>query len=142
MNKITTLAVLVGLAVLAVPPSVLAQCLDVTPASWDYGDVKIGTGESQIFTLNNCADTEVFIGVIEITDDSNDAFHIASAPTTPFFIPGWGSEEVEVTFTPPDVGAHEAFLHVRSDDPGEHTYVNLSGVGVKRWRCVEAKAAP
>jgi hypothetical protein len=142
MKMITMLALLIGVAVITVPLLVLAQCLDVTPASRDYGDVKVGTGETHIFTLDNCEDTEVFVETIEITDDDIGAFHITSAPVTPFFIPGSGSAQVEVTFTPQVVGPHGALLYIRSDDPRERIFVDLFGAGVKRWRCFSAKVAP
>jgi hypothetical protein len=141
MNRITTLAVLIGLAVLAAPPSGSAQCIEVTPENWDYGDVKVGTPKSQIFTIENCTSTDLYIFLIQITDDPTGAFSITSAPALPI-IPGWESREVEVTFTPPSLGAHEAFLYIVSDAPNSDIYIDLLGVGVRGWRCFEAKAAP
>jgi hypothetical protein len=58
------------------------------------------------------------------------AFNVTSAPDVPVIIPGGESREVEVTFTPADLGAHEAILYIFSNAPGNHTYINLSGVGV------------
>jgi hypothetical protein len=49
---------------------------------------------------------------------------------------------VEVTFTPPSPGAHDAFLRIISDAPEGETYVNLVGAGVRGWRCFRAKIAP
>lgn len=141
MNRITTLAVLIGLAVLAAPLSASGQCINVVPESWDYGDVKVGTAKSQIFTIENCMGSDLYIFYIEITEDDTGAFAIASAPTDPI-IPGWESREVEVTFTPPSLGAHDAFLWIVSDAPEGETFVNLYGVGVRGWRCFEAQAAP
>ena len=142
MNKITTLAVLIGLAVLAAPLSASAQCIQVTPENWDYGDVTAGTAKSQIFTIENCASVGLTVWIIEITDDATGGFSVTSAPDLPIIIPGGGSEEVEVIFTPPSLGTHEAFLYIFSNAPGNHTYVNLSGVGVRGWRCSRAKAVP
>ena len=132
MKKYNTLcfAVFLGLAILAAPLTVSAECIDVTPANWDYGDVEVGVNETQIFTLNSCADTEVYVSVIEITDDATGAYTLSLAPSTPLFIPGGAFEEVEVTFSPTNLGAHEAFLHIRSDAPEGHTYINLYGMGV------------
>jgi hypothetical protein len=142
MNKITTLALLMGLAVLAAPLSASAQCINVVPENWDYGDVKVGNGKSQIFTIENCMSVGLTVWIIEIREDTTGAFTIISAPDLPIIIPGGETREVEVTFTPPSLGAHEAFLYIFSNAPGNHTYINLSGVGVRRWRCFEAKAAP
>ena len=141
MNKIRTLALLIGLGLLVAAVSASAQCIDVTPESWDYGGVKVGTSKSQIFTIENCAGTDLYIFLIDITEDDTGAFSIASAPAMPI-IPGWESEEVEVIFTPPSLGAHEAFLRVVSDAPEGETLINLSGMGVRRWSYFEAEAAP
>jgi hypothetical protein len=113
----------------------------VTPENWDYGDVRVGTGQSQVFTIHSCASTELYIFLIEITGDDTGAFSITSAPSMPI-IPGGESEEVEVTFTPPGLGAHEAFLRIISDAPEGETYISLYGVGVRGWRCFEVKVAP
>jgi hypothetical protein len=142
MNKITILALVIGLTVLAAPLLASAQCIEVTPENWDYGDVKVGTAKSQIFTIENCASVGLTVWIIEITDDATGGFSVTSAPDLPIIIPGWESEEVEVTFTPPSLGAHEAFLYIFSNAPGNHTYINLSGTGVRRWTCSEAKIAP
>ena len=141
MNKITMLTVLIGLTVVAAPVIASAQCIEVTPESWDYGDVKIGTSESQIFTIENCTSTDLYIFLIDITEDDTGAFSIVSAPSEPI-IPGWESRDVEVIFTPPSLGAYEAFLRIISDAPEGATYVNLSGAGVRGWRWFEVKAAP
>ena len=141
MNRIRMLAVLIGLAVVAVPLMASAQCIEVTPGSWDYGDVKIGAGQSQIFTIENCVSSDLYIFLIDIIEDDTGAFSIASAPTEPI-IPGWESRDVEVTFAPLSLGTHEAFLRIVSDAPEGETFINLSGVGVRGWSCIRAKAAP
>ena len=114
MNRITMLALVIGLVVLAAPLLASAQCINVVPENWDYGDVKVGTSESQIFTIENCMGSDLFIFYIEITEDDTGAFSIASAPSEPI-IPGWESRDVEVTFTPPSLGAHDTFLWIVSD---------------------------
>lgn len=141
MNRITTLALLIGLTVVAAPLIASAQCIEVTPESWDYGDVKIGAGESQIFTLYSCADSPVLLFAIEIVDDPAGAFTITSSPF-PGSIPGGETWDVEVAFAPPSLGVHEALLFIEHDAPGYETYINLSGVGVRRWTYFEAEAAP
>jgi hypothetical protein len=142
MSRIMRFTLLVSLTIVAAPLSASAQCIQVTPESWDYSDVKVGTSESQIFTIENCASVGLTVWIIEIREDTTGAFTITSAPPCPQIIPGWESREVEVTFAPPSLGAHEAVLYIFSNAPGNHTYVNLSGVGVRRWRYFEAEAAP
>jgi hypothetical protein len=141
MNRITILALIFGLAVLAAPLLASAQCIQVTPENWDYGDVKVGTAKSQIFTILSCAESSVMIYIVEVVEDPAGAFTVTSeAPIG--VIPGGETREVEVTFTPPSLGAHEAFLLIYSNAPGNYTYIGLSGVGIRGWRCSEAKIAP
>ena len=141
MNKITMSTLLIGLGLLVAAVSASAQCIEVTPESWDYGDVKMGTSEAQIFTIHNCSESDLDVFITEITDDATGAFAITSG-AGPYHIRGGESEELEVTFTPPSLGAHEAFLHIYSNAPGNHTYISLSGVGVRRWSYFEGVAEP
>ena len=50
---------LIGLALVAVPLIASAQIIDVTPESWDYGDVKFGSSESQTFPRRGCEEVEL-----------------------------------------------------------------------------------
>ncbi|NIO10277.1 MAG: hypothetical protein GTO40_20645, partial [Deltaproteobacteria bacterium] len=136
-------ALFLGLAVLAVPLVASAECIDVTPASWDYGDVEVGASESQIITIHSCGATALNINYLEIIKDETGApsfaYEISSPiPDVPFSLQGSAHPDfpegealdVEITFTPPDVGAHEAFLYITHDANGGETSVTLFGVGV------------
>jgi hypothetical protein len=142
MNRITMLVLLVGLAVVATPLMVLAQCIEVTPENWDYGDVKVGTGESQIITIHSCASTDLTVYYVGLMEGAFEAFTVGTVPDVPFALPDGETLEVEVTFTPPALGVHEASFCVIHDAPGGETCVDLVGVGVRGWRRFEAKAAP
>ena len=133
MNKYKALcfALSLGLAILAAPLTASAECIDVTPANWDYGDVEVGTSATQIFTIESCASTDLTVYYIGIIDDETGAYEITSAvPSVPFPVDGGATLDVEVTFTPPELGAHEAFLYVVHDAPGGETFVNFYGTGV------------
>jgi len=124
-------ALFFGLAILTVPLVASAECIDVTPASWDYGDVEVGTSETQIFAIHSCASSALTIYYIGIMEDETGAYEITSAiPSVPFPLDGGATLDVEVNFTPPDLGAHEAFLYILHDASGGETHVNLCGVGV------------
>lgn len=142
MNKMTTLALLlgVGLLVAAVPAS--AQCIEVTPESWDYGDVKVGRSESQIITIHSCGSSAVTVYYIGIWEGDVEAFTVGPVPDVPFPLPGGETLEVEVTFTPPGLGVHEAPFCVLHDATGGETCVDLSGVGISRWSYIESVAEP
>jgi hypothetical protein len=136
-------ALLLGLAILAAPITASAECIDVTPASWDYGDVEVGTSESQIITIHSCGATALNIGYLEVIKDETGApsfaYEITSPiPDVPFSLQGSAHPdfpegetlEIEVTFTPPDIGTHDAILYIRHDADGGETSINLYGAGV------------
>jgi hypothetical protein len=133
---------LIGLALAAVPLTASAQCIEVTLESCDYGDVKVGTGKSHICTIHSCASSAVTVYYIGIVEGAFEAFTVSSVPDVPFPLPGGDTLEVEVIFTPPDLGVHEASFCVIHDGPGSETCFDLVGVGTRRWRCFRAKAAP
>jgi hypothetical protein len=145
------LGLLIGFTVVAAPLIASAQCIDVTPESWDYGDVKIGTSESQIITIHSCEATALNINYIDIIGDDSGAYEITSSvPDVPFSLQGSAHPDfpegeildVEITFTPPDVGVHEAYLYIAHDAAGGATEIDLLGVGVRGWRCHSAKIEP
>jgi hypothetical protein len=144
MNRITMLGLelLIGLAVMAAPLIASAQCIEVTPESWDYGDVKVGNSESQIVTIHSCASSAVTVYYIGIVEGALEAFTVGPVPDVPFPLPGGETLEVEVTFTPPELGVHEAFLYIVHDAPGSEIEIDLVGVGVKGWRIFRRQAAP
>jgi hypothetical protein len=142
MNKITTLTVLIGFAVVAVPLMASAQCIDVTPESWDYGDVKVGTGKAHIFTIHSCGTSPVEVFYLDVVDDTTGVFAMSPVPDVPFPLHAGETLEVEITFTPPGLGVHEAYLYIRHDADGGETRIDLLGAGVRGWRRFEAKIAP
>ena len=142
MNKIATLSLLIGLGLIGAAASASAQCIEVTPESWDYGDVKVGTSESQIITIHSCASSDLTVYYIGIWEGDVEAFTVGPVPDVPFPLPGGETLEVEVTFTPPGLGVYEAPFCVLHNASGGETCVDLSGVGVRRWSCFEAEAAP
>jgi hypothetical protein len=142
MNKITVLGLLIGLTVVAAPLFASAQCIEVTSDSCDYGDVKVGTGESQIITIHSCATSDLTVYYIGIMEDPTGVFSMSPVPDVPFPLDGGETLEVQVTFTPPDLGVHEAFLYIVHNATGGETEIDLSGVGVRGWRCSAAKIAP
>ena len=142
MKRIMMLALLIGLAGVVVPIMASAQCIEVTPESWDYGDVKVHTGESQVISIHSCASSAVTIYYIGIIEGDLDAYTVGPVPDVPFPLDGGATLDVEVTFTPPSPGVHETFLYIVHDAPGSETEVDLTGVGVRGWRCFEAQSAP
>lgn len=145
MNKIAALALLMGLAVLAAPLSASAQGIDVTPESWDYGNVKIGSSSTAIFTITSLELMPLSFDSATIVDDETGSFSVGPDAPPPA-ITLFQGESVDITaeFSPSGLGAHSALLRIESDAEPPRTilFLPLEGVGVERWRCFEAKIAP
>jgi hypothetical protein len=144
-RKIWTLGgLLVSILVLS-PLLVSAEDLDVSPMSWDFGDVELGTPRSQIFTLRSLGPSAVWVYVIETTPAATDGPICAGGLSTaycndhpeecnacdfavtfinkalPIELPEDdadhdGAIDVTVTFTPSAFGSREAFLYIFSND--------------------------
>ena len=142
MNRVTMLGLVFVLAAVVVPLIASAQCIEVTPGNCDFGDVKVGASESEIFTIHSCASSAVTVYYVGIIEGDFEAFAVSPVPDVPFPLPGGVTLDVEVTFTPPGLGVYEASFCVVHDAPGSETCFDLVGVGIRGWRCFRGQAAP
>lgn len=76
MNKTTTLAVLVCLSASL---SASTQDIEVTPEGGDYGDVRVGSSSTMIFTITSVGMTPLSVESVTIVDDATGSFSITSA---------------------------------------------------------------
>ena len=102
----------------------------VRPEAVDFGEVLAGgTARDSVFIVNDGG------GILEVTaltveGDNFDAGVLPPAPT-PIFIPTGDSVNVNVSFTPPDLGVETATLTIESGDEDTPTVtVPLEGEGV------------
>ena len=79
MNKITTLAVL---ARLSAPLSASTEDIEVMPEGWDYGDVRVGSSSTVIFTITSVGMMRLSAESVTIVDDATGSFSITSAAQT------------------------------------------------------------
>ena len=108
-----------------------APAIEVTPSSYDFGNVLVGTTADKIFDVNNVGDSYVMITAIEFRQGSNPDFSLGMAPLLPMtFAPGVHFE-VEVLFSPSDSNEMSAILDIfSSEDPNVPVAeVPLSGKG-------------
>jgi hypothetical protein len=150
MKHLKALAVtlLFGCALVAAPAAVWAEGIDVTPLSWDFGEVEVGAAQTHVFTITSTDTTPLTVYVVLLTPDMIHVcqpspsvppvdevpcdFEITSAPPWPAIVPGGTSVAVEVAYTPSDVGLDEVLLYIVSDDSsgqGE-LMLPLTGSGV------------
>jgi hypothetical protein len=102
--------------------------IDVSPLSYDYGDVVVGTTSSQIVTITNSG-IEACTFTVGLSSGSNQDFTITSDPSGLSVEPN-GTVDVEITFSPTSVGILNAVLDVSSDIPNPTVEVQLIGTGV------------
>lgn len=140
--------------ILCGPAGIRAQDLDVSPLSWDFGSVPVGTSERVTFDLLSVGASEVWIYVVDLyesdnlmsahTDTGNRhsptwslgafSFDPATWPIIPVPSAPGNHTLVDVIFTPPVPGDYYAYLFLDGDDsvlpPGPQAFLPLKGAGV------------
>jgi len=131
-----------------------AQDLDVSPLSWDFGNVRVGTSSTATFDLLSAGPSEVWIYVVALYEredftaphaDPGDwpspswslgafSFDPATWPIIPVASRPGSHTLVDVIFTPPAEGDYQAYLFIDSNDsvlpPGPQAFLLLEGTGV------------
>lgn len=105
--------------------------LDVTPGSYDYGGVSIGSSKQKRFTIENTSATESFtIDTFNLTGSDDNQFEVIDDKNCE------GKElsakeecDIEVEFSPDDTGNMDATLEVSIDEDTDVLEVDLEGVG-------------
>jgi hypothetical protein len=139
------------LLVLFIAVEAQAQSIQVSPMSWDFGDVLVGTSEKVTFDLFSDGPSEVWIYVIFLTynqdlfppyadpeyssDPSWSLGAFSFDPLTwehiPIALPPSEHLFVDVMFSPLSPGAYNAYLGILSNDsvlpPGPDAYLPLEG---------------
>ncbi|MEN6428915.1 MAG: hypothetical protein ABFE13_26500 [Phycisphaerales bacterium] len=134
--------------------AVRAQDLDVSPLSWDFGNVPVGTSSTVTFDLLSAGPSEVWIYVVALYEsddptaphaDPRDwespswslgafSFDPATYPIIPVASAPGNHTLVDVIFTPPVPGDYHAYLFLDSNDsvrpPGPQAFLLLEGTGV------------
>ena len=106
--------------------SVSAQEIDVSPTTWNAGNVLLNTTVTQNITVRNTGTAGDLI-VASVGLSGSDDF---TAPGDGFNVPAGGSQTIEVSFTPTAIGLIEATLTINSNDVDEPAVnVALSGTG-------------
>lgn len=105
--------------------------IDVVPASYDFGEVDVGTSETIEVVINNVGDSSITISAIFLQPESSEDYSVDVPYYLPMFFSEGGDITVEVTFSPSDNSASSAVLQIDSSDPDEPVVeVVLTGQGV------------
>lgn len=105
--------------------------LDVTPGSYDYGEVTIGSSKQKRFTIENTSASEsLTIDTFDLTGTDDNQFEVIDDENCE------GKElsaqeecDIEVEFAPDDTGNMDATLEVSIDEDTDILEVDLEGAG-------------
>ena len=101
----------------------------VTPTSWNYGNVTVGSGSSGTFTVTNEGSGDLTITSTSLVGTNPGQFDIDSGGGGYTLTPG-ASRNVVVRFHPSTTGAKAAALRLENNDSDENpVVVPLSGTG-------------
>lgn len=107
-----------------------APVISVSPDSFDFSSITIGTRKTQEFTIFNTGDAVLTVQALTILGNNADEFSLR-APEPPLAIQPGDSQAVSVIFAPMITGDKQAALAITSDDPATpEITVNLTGKGV------------
>jgi len=113
------------------PLQAAASDIQVTPMSYDYGDVAVGQSRSTTFQLESMGPTALMIYAVSI-DPPSDSFAITALSTfVPQAFPVGVRLDVTVTFEPASEGAQTANLYIVNNSSGEEQLkLPLTGTGI------------
>jgi len=125
--------------------------LGVTPNSWDYGNVSVGTSGTATFDLESLGPTAVWIYYTFLNETADEVEPLANPylgdytlgafsydsgtyPILPRESPTGEHTLIDVIFTPPSPGHYSVYLGIYSNDcdhtPGPQAFFLLEGNGV------------
>jgi hypothetical protein len=113
---------------------IVGPSVSVSPASpYGFGDRKVGTSDSQQFTLTNNGDANLSIPAAGVTvsgagfSKTND--NCSGTGTTPNVVLPGGNCTFEVVFLPGSTGTLSGSASITSNDPSSPSAISLSGNG-------------
>lgn len=99
-----------------------------------FGAVALGDSANQPLTLFNQGATTLTVSAL--TDLPSDGFSIVSPPSGSFEIAAGSFRALTMHFAPPTSGAHQAIMHILSDDPDQGDIsILLTGSGSANPSC-------
>lgn len=151
-SRVAHLMLLMTCLLLAAPMAVYCQNIEVSPLSWDFGDVVIGETATMEFSISSIGPSTVQMYLAVLTAEPDlvpyleHDFTLTDGPALryweedgiysagPIEIDEGSSVAYEVTYSPTTIGLHNAELLIMSNDydPAEDAfiYVHLFGNGV------------
>ena len=106
-----------------------APCLEASPASWGFGDVRTGTNASKTFTVSNTGTAALTVSTLQLTGTDPDSYTITTQSCTSAPIAPAATCSVTARFNPTETGTKNAGLTFTYDAPGSPVTIDLTGNG-------------
>ncbi len=116
MPRLLARSLLVAVFFWAAYGSLPAHAIQVTPLTYDFGEVEIGTSSSTVITLFNDTGHSHTLTAVAFSPGSSPDFSIATPLDLPMTLPSLGRLEVQVVFSPSSAGLRLADLQIRAID--------------------------
>lgn len=111
--------------------SIAMPDVDVSPLTYNFGEVKLGESSDAIVSISNIGSGDLTVQNVNLIDIKG-YYSILSLPTLPVTLSSNQTLDVYITFTPSVAGDFSAILEITSDDPDEGLVgVTLGGTGVQ-----------
>ena len=106
-----------------------APNISVSPTSYQYGSLVVGTGSNKTFVVSNTGNADLHLSGIALSGSEASHFSIQSGGSDATVTPG-SQQNIVVRFQPLSVGSKSALLSITSDDPDQNPVtLQLSGQG-------------
>ncbi len=103
----------------------------VNPTSLSFGHVAAGSSKTLALIIQNDPAATADLVVSAITPPSGTGFSVSGVPPLPLTLPPGVAQQVDVTFSPGEVGSQNGNLVIESTDPDESPLaVPLAGVAL------------
>ena len=128
-SRMVAVAFSIGFSVFAAPFTAAAENIEVVPSDIDFGAVELGESLTLPLTLRSLGPTPLAILSVTLDDDGDGAFALGEFTPVAALEAG-DSIDVDVTFTPTEVGQYLGAINVRSNDRDTlNVPVQLTGEG-------------
>ncbi len=97
----------------------LAPDIAVTPVSYYYGTIAVGSYSSKVFTISNSGNVNLDVSSVSLSGGNADQYAISDDAGGSFSVAPAGSETITVQFMPTSAGSKSATVVISSNDPGE-----------------------
>ena len=127
IKQVIAILITFAAAIFFLPGSTIAA---VSPSSWDFGEVELGSTGTAIVRIFNTDIPEVFLTTFRLGQTSSSDFSVKTPiPEGGILLQAGQIVEIEIVYTPSDVGVTNDTLFIYTNPRGYEETVELNGSG-------------